>query len=85
MQTNCRKSAFEFIKIISDLWYDKATELVILRNPLIDNNVNEILRLNNYASEFVIKPISVFDTVEVAKAIKTLKLSSSKIDIGRAN
>ena len=47
-----------------------AIELVILRSPLIDNNVNEILRLNNCASEFVNKPISVFDTIEVEKAIK---------------
>ena len=83
LQTNCRKAAVEFIKIINDLWYDEAIELVIFRNPLIDKNVNEILRLHNYASEFVNKPISVFDTVEVAKAIKTLKLSPSKIDIGK--
>ena len=43
---------------------------MILRSPLIDNNVNEIPRLNNYASGFVNKPISVFDTIEVAKAVK---------------
>ena len=70
MQTNCRKTAVEFIKVINDLWYDEAIELVILRSPLIHNNVNEILRLNNCASEFVNKRISVFDTIEVAKAIK---------------
>lgn len=70
LQTNCRKTAVEFIKVINDLWYDEVIELVILRSPLIDNNVNEILRYNNYASEFVNKPISVFDTIEVAKAIK---------------
>ncbi|MEC8536880.1 MAG: hypothetical protein VXY75_05790 [Bacteroidota bacterium] len=54
-QTNCRKTAVEFIKVINDLWYDEAIELVILRSPLIHNNVNEILRLNNCASEFVNK------------------------------
>ncbi|MEC8247996.1 MAG: hypothetical protein VX070_01085 [Bacteroidota bacterium] len=70
MQINCQKTAVEFIKIINDLLYDEAIELVILRSPLIDNNVNEIPRLNNYASEFVNKPISVFDTIEVAKAVK---------------
>jgi glyceraldehyde 3-phosphate dehydrogenase len=43
LQTNCRKAAVEFIKIINDLWYDEAIELVIFRNPLIDKNVNEIL------------------------------------------
>ena len=70
LQINCQKTAVEFIKIINDLLYDEAIELVILRSPLIDNNVNEISRLNNYASEFVNKPISVFDTIEVAKAVK---------------
>ena len=85
LQTNCRKAEVEFIKIFNDLWYDEAIELVIFRYPVIDNNVNEILRLHNYASEFIKKSISVFDTVEFAKAIKTLKLSPSKIDIGRAN
>ena len=85
LQTNCRKTAVKFIKIINYIWYCEAIELVILRSPLIDNNINEILRLNNYASEFVNKPISVFDTIEAAKAIKTLELSPSKIDIVRAN
>jgi glyceraldehyde 3-phosphate dehydrogenase len=68
LQTNCRKSAVEFIKIVNDLWYDDAIELVIFRNQLIDKNVNEILRLHDYASAFVNKPISIFDAVEVAKS-----------------
>ena len=83
LQTNCRKSAVEFIKIVNDLWYDDAIELVIFRNQLIDKNVNEILRLHNYASAFVNKPISIFDAVEVAKAIQNLRLPPSKIDIGK--
>ena len=46
LQTNCRKAAVEFIKIINDPWYEEVIELVILRNLLIDKNVNEILRLH---------------------------------------
>ncbi|MDA8572581.1 glyceraldehyde-3-phosphate dehydrogenase [Flavobacteriaceae bacterium] len=83
LQTNCRKSAVEFVKIVNDLWYDDAVELVIFRNQLIDKNVNEILRLHDYASVFVNKPISIFDAVEVAKAIQNLRLPPSKIDIGK--
>lgn len=83
LQTNCRKSAVEFVKIVNDLWYDDAIELVIFRNQLIDKNVNEILRLHDYASAFVNKPISIFDAVEVAKAIQNLRLPPSKIDIGK--
>ena len=50
---------------------------------MLDKNVNEILKLHDYASEFVNKPISIFDAVEVAKAIKNLRLSPAKIDIGK--
>jgi len=70
LQNNYRKSAVELIKIIHNLWYEYAIELIIFRHQLIDKNVNEILRLHDYAGQFVNKPISIFDTVEVAQAIK---------------
>ncbi len=82
-QTDRRKATVEFINIISDLWYDKAIELVIFRNQLIDRNVSEILNLHEYAGEFVQKPISIFDSVEIAQAIKLLDLPPSKLDIGK--
>lgn len=82
-QTDRRKASVEFIKIISDLWYDKSIELVLFRNQLIDRNVSEILNLHEYAGEFVQKPISIFDSVEIAQAIKTLNLPPSKLDIGK--
>ena len=52
-QTDRRKATVEFIKIVSDLWYDKNIEVVLFRNQLIDKNVSEILRLHEYAGEFV--------------------------------
>ncbi len=82
-QTDRRKASVEFIKIISDLWYDKSIELVLFRNQLIDRNVSEILNLHEYAGEFVQKPISIFDSVEIAQAIRTLDLPPSKLDIGK--
>jgi len=82
-QTDRRKATVEFIKIISDLWYDKSIELVLFRNQLIDRNVSEILSLHEYAGEFVQKPISIFDSVEIAQAIKTLDLPPAKLDIGK--
>lgn len=82
-QANRRKATVEFIKIISDLWYDKSIELVLFRNQLIDRNVSQILNLHEYAGEFVQKPISIFDSVDIALAIKTLKLPPAKIDIGK--
>lgn len=82
-QTDRRKATVEFIKIISDLWYDKSIELVLFRNQLIDRNVSEILSLHHYAGKIVQKPISIFDSVEIAQAIKTLDLPPAKIDIGK--
>ncbi|MEX2349438.1 MAG: glyceraldehyde-3-phosphate dehydrogenase [Flavobacteriaceae bacterium] len=82
-QADRRRASVEFIKIISDLWYDKSIELVLFRNQLIDRNVSEILNLHEYAGEFVQKPISIFDSVEIAQAIKMLDLPPAKLDIGK--
>ncbi|MEP2935050.1 MAG: glyceraldehyde-3-phosphate dehydrogenase [Gilvibacter sp.] len=82
-QTDRRKATVEFIKIVSDLWYDKNIEVVLFRNQLIDKNVSEILRLHEYAGEFVQKPISIFDSVEIAQAINQLNLPAAKLDIGK--
>ena len=65
-QTDRRKATVEFIKIVSDLWYDKSIELVIFRNQLIDRNVSDILNLHKYAKDFVEKSISIFDVPRTA-------------------
>ena len=82
-QTDRRKATVEFIKIISDLWYDNSIELVLFRNQLIDRSVSDILNLHKYANDFVEKPISIFDSVEIAQAIQSLDLPPSKLDIGK--
>jgi glyceraldehyde 3-phosphate dehydrogenase len=82
-QANRRRAGVELIKVISDLWYDKSIEVVLFRNQLINLNVSDIINLHEYAGEFVGKPISVFDTVEIAKGILSLDLPASKLDIGK--
>lgn len=82
-QAERRRATVEFIRIISDLWYDNTVELVLFRNQLLDRNVSEILNLVEYASDFVEKPISIFDAVEIAREIKNHNLPPSKIDIGK--
>ena len=79
-QADRRKAGVEFIKIISDLWYDKSIELVLFRNQLIDRNVSDIINLHEYAGAFVEKPINIFDSVEIAEAINSLDLPPSRID-----
>lgn len=82
-QADRRRATVEFIKIVSDLWYDKSIEIVLFRNQLIDRNVSQILNLHEYAGKFVQKPISIFDSVEIAKAINTLNIPPAKLDIGK--
>ncbi|TNJ43123.1 glyceraldehyde-3-phosphate dehydrogenase [Tamlana fucoidanivorans] len=82
-QADRRKATVEFIKIISDLWYDRSIELVLFRNQLIDRTVSQILNLHDYAGKFVQKPISIFDSVEIAQAIKSLNIPPAKLDIGK--
>lgn len=82
-QADRRRATVEFIKILNDLWYDKSIELVLFRNALIDRTVSDIINLHEYAGEFVQKPISIFDSVEIAKAINHLDLPPAKLDIGK--
>lgn len=82
-QADRRKATTEFIKITSDLWYDKSIEVVLFKNQIIDKNVSDIIHLHEYAGEFVQKPISIFDSVEILRAINDIKLPPSKLDIGK--
>jgi glyceraldehyde 3-phosphate dehydrogenase len=82
-QNDRRKATVEFIKTISDLWYDKSIEIVLFRNQLIDRSISDILNLHKYANDFVGKPVSIFDSLEIVKAINTLNLPPSKLDIGK--
>lgn len=82
-QADRRKATTEFIKIASDLWYDKSIEVVLFKNQIIDKNVSDVIHLHEYAGEFVQKPISIFDSVEILRAINDMKLPPSKLDIGK--
>ncbi|MBZ9628516.1 glyceraldehyde-3-phosphate dehydrogenase [Psychroflexus sp. CAK1W] len=82
-QADRRRASVKFISIVNELWYEKSIELVLFRNSLINKNVGEILKLHEYAGKFVDKPISIFDSTEVAEGIKNLNLPPSKLDIGK--
>lgn len=82
-QAEQRRATVTFIDIISDLWYDNTIEMVLFRNQLMDKSVGEILNLVQYASDFVQKPISIFDAVKVAQEIQDQNFPPSKLDIGK--
>ncbi|MFV0223072.1 glyceraldehyde-3-phosphate dehydrogenase [Empedobacter falsenii] len=77
------KKVVEFIKIVSDLWYDQSVELVIFRNQLVDKNVSDIVNLHQYAEEFVENKIAIDDTLAIAKAIFQANLPASRLDVGK--
>lgn len=83
VQTNRTKATVEFIKIINDLYYDKSVELVFFRNQLIDISSSQILSLHEYATKFLGKSLSIYDTLEIAKALAIYKLPPAKLDIGK--
>ena len=77
------KAATDLISSVSKLLYNKGVELVLFRKHLIDKNVSDILRIHQYATNFVKKPISIFDSSQIAKILTTLDLAPAKIDIGK--
>lgn len=83
LQVDRRRAGVELIKIISDLWYDKSIEMVLFKNQLLDKNVSDIINLHHYAGDFVGKPITIFDSVEIAKVVLSLDLPPAKLDLGK--
>ena len=78
-----KKAATDLINSVGNLLYNKGIELVLFRRHLIDTNVSEILRLHQYATDFVKKPINIFESAELAKLLTQMDLAPAKIDIGK--
>ena len=77
------KAAIELVKIIGHLFYDKSVELVIFRNRLVDRRASQILIFHEYARNIVKQPVTVHDSLLLAKEISNLDLPPAWIDIGR--
>jgi len=77
------KAAIELIHILGSLWYDKSVELIMFRNQMVDRSASQILALHQYAKEIVKKPISIYDSLSIAKEITNLQLAPARIDLGR--
>ncbi|MBI2966458.1 MAG: glyceraldehyde-3-phosphate dehydrogenase [Bacteroidetes bacterium] len=77
------KAAIELISIIGNLWFEKSVELIIFRNQLVDCSSSQILKLHLYAKNIVGQPITVHDSLLLARELQKLDLVPSRIDIGR--
>ena len=83
VQLKKERAAVKLQNKVGKLLYDKGIELVLFRRHLIDKNISDILRLHQYATDFVKKPINVFETSKLAKNLIKMDLAPSKIDIGK--
>lgn len=80
---NQEKAAIELLSIIGTLWFDKSVELILFHNELTDRSTSQLLNLHLYAQNIVKQPITVIDTLLIAREIQKLELSPSRIDIGK--
>jgi glyceraldehyde 3-phosphate dehydrogenase len=80
---NQEKAAVDLLNSVGKLLFDKSIELVLFRNHMVDVNATEIMRLHKYAAEVVGKPISIFDTADIARELYNMELAPAKIDIGK--
>jgi len=80
---NQKKAAVSLNNSVGSLLYEKSIELVLFRNLLVEQSVSDVLRLHKYAEDVVNKPISIFDSAELAEIIGKMDLIPSRIDIGK--
>lgn len=79
------KAAAELINIVSRLWYEKSIELILLRSVLVNRGSGKILNKHIRAETILKKPVSVQDSLLIAKAILEEDVAPARIDIGRLN
>ena len=77
------KAAIELIGIIGTLWFDKSIELILFHNQMTDKSSSELLNLHLYAKNTVKQPITILDTLNVAREIQKMDIAPSRIDIGK--
>ena len=63
--------------------YEKSIELILFRNPLVNENTSEILNLHKKAKTIAYNPVGIHDTSALARELINLNLAPSKLDIGK--
>lgn len=77
------RAAVKLSNKVGELLYDKGVELVLFRNHLNDVTISEILNLHEYSKNVVNKPVDIFTTSDLAKALLTMDIAPAKLDIGK--
>lgn len=69
-------------EIVSDLWINQSVELLLFRNPILHQRPGSILHLHGHTAVLSGVQLRIFDTMEMASAIREMNLPPSRIDIG---
>ena len=77
------KLALDLIAVVGKLWFEKSIELVLFRKQMVDRSASQLLQLHQYARDVVKRPLSIRDTLWLAKAILRCQVAPSRLDIGR--
>ena len=78
-----QNAAVELIQIISNLWYNRAVELVLFREQLVDEKVSVILNHLRQNTIFNGNTVTIFDVLNVARVLEKFNLAPARIDIGK--
>lgn len=77
------KLATELVNVAGRLSLDDSIELVLFRKSLFNVSSSEVLAHHQYVRQVSNLPITVEQTLELAKAIQASGLAPSRIDMGR--
>ena len=79
---SAEKDAFQLVTVIGHLWYNKTVELVLFRHQLLNVDVNTIINYHDYSQNIIKTPVTVQETLEIAKEILKTDIYRSRLDIG---
>jgi glyceraldehyde 3-phosphate dehydrogenase len=68
---------------VGKLWFEKSIELLLFRNQLYDRSASQIMQLHQYAKDIVKKPITIYETLDLATQILETDVCPARIDIGK--
>lgn len=77
------KFATELIGITGQLWLNHSVELILFRKQLFNVSSSEVIAHHEYARKVSGLNFTVADSLKLAKAIASLEIAPSRIDLGR--
>ncbi|HHB79471.1 MAG TPA: glyceraldehyde-3-phosphate dehydrogenase [Saprospiraceae bacterium] len=77
------KTALELLKVIGELRFNRAIELVFFRHPIYDTRPSEVVSMHRVSKKYVPEIISMSTSLSIAQALLLLEhVPPAKIDIG---